>query len=57
MDDLEGAQPVCPSCGTVMRDYPKGFHCVTCVLNIDTSEVTESVIMPPAFNGLTVHGG
>lgn len=57
MDDLDGVQPVCLSCATVMRDHPKGFYCVTCMSSIDTSEVMEAVVIPPDFQGPTIYGG
>lgn len=31
MDDLDiGAQPKCPTCGTVLRDVKGGYVCIEC---------------------------
>ena len=57
MDDLGIVQPRCPSCGVVMRDHPKGFQCPECGLADDLSKKMDAVVIPPDFDGPSIHGG
>lgn len=50
-------QPRCPSCGTVMRDHPKGFICGGCEHLEDHAAELDAVVIPPDFDGPAILGG
>lgn len=54
---LEGAQPRCPHCGTVMRDDPAGFRCGGCGHLEDYLAELDAVVLPPEFDGPHIQGG
>jgi ribosomal protein S27AE len=56
MDVLDIAQPRCPNCGTVMRGHPRGFVCA-CGHVEDHGAELDAVVIPPDFDGPTLHGG
>lgn len=57
MDDLDGVQPHCPHCGTVMADDRRGFWCENCRHLEDHSDELDAVVMPPEFDGPSIRGG
>ncbi|WP_390178062.1 hypothetical protein [Microbacterium sp. MTN4-26] len=52
-DDLDGAQPRCPSCGVLMRDERDGFRCPACA----TLVAFDAAPPPPTFDGPSIRGG
>jgi len=38
-DETLGAQPRCPECGTVLRDFPPGFSCAPCGLTFLRTQI------------------
>jgi len=57
MDDLAIAQPHCPDCGVAFRDHPRGFYCPECGRLDDHSAEMDAVVIPPEFDGPSIHGG
>ncbi len=40
-----------------MRDHPKGYECPECGMLLDESAERAAIVIPPDFDGPSIHGG